>query len=145
MDPRLSLDEYYLNVVKLLATRSTCVRRAVGAIITDDRGIVLGTGYNGVPRAFDHCTMKPCPGAEDPPGNTSRCLAVHAEMNAIIHCHDMRNAHTLYVSCVPCFQCAKVIANTPIQRIIVSSTYSDMEGYRLLANAGKPVVVHTMG
>lgn len=123
--PRLTHDEYYLSLIPLVARRSTCARRAVGAIITDAKFRVLSTGYNGVPSGYPHCTEQPCPGTLDPPGDTRRCFAVHAEQNAIIQCSRLEDARHLFVSCKPCFTCAKMIANTPIKRVIALEDYPD--------------------
>jgi dCMP deaminase len=125
-----------LTLLEHVASRSTCARRKVGAIIIDEDHHVLSMGYNGVPKGMTHCTEKPCPGAHDLPGNTWRCWAVHAEMNAILQCHDLRHAHTLYTSCAPCFQCAKVIANTHIARVVSLTDYADYMGRDILELAG---------
>src|SRR6266403_2848207 len=123
---RPSLDETYLKILPIQAQRSTCARRQVAAIITDARGVVLGTGINGVPINFPHCTNDPCPGAMDKPGNNENCRAVHAEQNAIMQAGDrIEKARTIYCSVTPCFACAKMICNTPIQRVVVSEPYAD--------------------
>lgn len=119
-------------MLPLVASRSTCIRRMVAAIITDRDGHVLSTGYNGVPSGIEHCYIKPCPGAEQASGNTSLCEAVHAEQNAIIQCRDLRNATTMYCSCTPCFVCAKMILNTPIQSIYCLESYPDKKALEIL-------------
>lgn len=133
---RMSKKEYYLAMLKLVVARSTCVRRAVGAIITDKDGHVLSTGYNGVPRNFDHCIDLPCAGATDNAGDTSKCMAVHAESNAILQCADLTRAHTIYCSCVPCFQCAKLLCNTEIEVVICEQDYADRRGLDILLEKG---------
>lgn len=124
---RPSNDEYYLSMLDAIAARSTCPRRQVGAIIVTEDHRILSTGFNGVPRGFPHCTEehKQCPGANDPKGDTRRCLAVHAELNAVLSCADLSRAHTLYVKCTPCKQCALMICNTPIKRIVCRERYAD--------------------
>jgi len=107
------------------------VRRKVGAIIVDEKYHILSTGYNGVPSGFKHCIDEPCIGAKDPTGNSERCMAVHAEVNAMLQCSRINDARTLYVSCTPCIGCAKMICNTPIKRIIASSAYADNALYIL--------------
>jgi len=129
---RLTHDQYYTALLVLVAARSTCARRAVGAIIVDARNRVLSTGYNGVPSGFPHCTTEPCTGVNDPPGDSRRCLAVHAEINAIMQCSRLDLASSLYVSCTPCFTCAKAIANTPIKRVICLEEYADPMGMAVL-------------
>jgi dCMP deaminase len=123
-------------MLELVASRSTCIRRAVGAIITDKDGHVLSTGYNGVPKDFDHCTDLPCLGAKDKPGDTSNCMAVHAEQNALLQCSNLLSAHTIYCTMSPCFVCAKLIANTNIEQIICVDSYSDIRGLKVLMDRG---------
>jgi dCMP deaminase len=133
---RLSKKSYYLEMLKLVANRSTCIRRKVAAIITDRDGHVLSTGYNGVPRNFEHCIDIPCSGAGDKPGDNTKCMAVHAEQNALLQCNDLDKAYVLYCSCVPCFSCAKMIANTNIALVICVENYADKAGQELLIEAG---------
>jgi len=135
MSSRLTHDEYFLQMLQLVSARSTCGRRAVGAIIVSEDFKVLATGYNGVPRNFLHCVDSACPGLADPHGDTRRCYAVHAEINAIVQCQRLDLARTMYTSCTPCFECAKVIANTPINRVISFELYTG-EGLRILELAG---------
>lgn len=155
---RPNVHDYYVSLLPLVAARSTCARRAVAAIITDAKGRVLATGYNGVPAGAPHCMERddeggticdvdnpatgivPCAGAKDPPGDTRRCLAVHAEANALLQCvHVLSQAHTLYCSTTPCLECAKLIANTPIQLIFVQEEYVSQEGAELLRSLGRTV------
>lgn len=129
---RDSKESYFIKMLMDVSSRSTCIRRSVGAIITDERGRILSTGYNGPPAGFNHCTDVPCAGSNDQKGDTSRCLAVHAEQNALLQCWRLDLAHTIYVSCCPCFVCAKMILNTSIRRVIVPQDYADAEGARIL-------------
>jgi dCMP deaminase len=129
-------DEYYLKMLALVAGRSTCGRRLVGAIITDEAGHVLSTGYNGTPIGIPHCTEVACDGRFDPPGDSSRCLSVHAEQNVLLQCTRLDLAYNLYISCTPCFVCAKLIVNTPIKRVICQEAYADVTGLWLLAQRG---------
>ena len=140
-ETRQSIDDYYLSILQVVAARSTCARRKVGAIITDDRSHVLSMGYNGVPSEVPHCTEQPCPGVEDQPGDNSRCQAVHAEQNAIMQCSSLRHARTIYVSCAPCFYCAKMICNTGIARVVCAEQYADDRGLSLLNFCGIEVIV----
>lgn len=131
---RDSKETYFVKMLVDVAARSTCVRRSVGAIITDERGRILSTGYNGPPSGFQHCIQDmPCPGAYDRHGDTSRCMAIHAEQNAMLQCWRLDLAHTIYVSCCPCFVCAKMILNTGIRRVIVLEDYADSEGAKILS------------
>lgn len=133
---RPSRDSYFIQMLRLVASRSTCLRRSVAAIITDEDGHVLSTGYNGVPRGFPHCIDSPCGGEQDAPGKTDRCLSAHAEQNALLQCSRLDRAATLYVSVAPCFTCAKLIANTNIKRVVYSGDYADERGRQLLERAG---------
>lgn len=139
--PRPTLDETYLAMLPLYAARGTCARRQVAAIITDKRGRMLGAGFNGVPRGFTHCTEEPCSGALDQAGDTRRCLAVHAEINAILNCTDHNHMDTIYCTCSPCFECAKAIINTSIKHVVVDEIYADTRGLAILSEAGVTVNV----
>jgi dCMP deaminase len=133
---RPSITEYYTSMLKLVASRATCPRRQVGAIITDRENHVLSTGYNGVPSTFKHCTSVPCPGVNDTSGDSSNCLAIHAEANALLQCSDINRAHTIYCTCIPCFTCAKLICNTKIEAVVCLEDYTDHRGLALLAERG---------
>lgn len=126
---------YFMTILEAVSIRSTCPRRAVGAVLVDAKGRILATGYNGVPRGFEHCIDKPCAGSADVAGDTSKCMAIHAEVNAILQCSEIDNATSLYVSCTPCFQCAKIIANTNIKHIFVLQDYVDPAGKQVLQQA----------
>jgi dCMP deaminase len=125
---RLSHDEYYLKILDLVAQRSTCARRAVGAIIVDEKHRVLSTGYNGVPSGITHCTDSPCAGAQDEKGDTRWCMAVHAEINAMLQCTQLFRAYKMYVSCSPCFECAKAIVNAGIKIVVCKEVYAVARG-----------------
>jgi dCMP deaminase len=132
---RPSLDEYYLAMLPLVASRGTCPRRQVAAILVDDKGRLVSTGYNGPPAGMPHCTEHPCPGAGD--GPREDCEAVHAESNAILQAQaSRRTPHTLYCSTTPCFNCAKLLVSAGISRVVAESRYRhDDRGASLLARA----------
>lgn len=139
---RPSNDEYYLAMLRLVSSRSTCGRRSVGAILVDERNRVLSTGFNGVPTGFPHCDeTTPCAGRFDEKGDTRRCLAVHAEMNAILTCHRLDLAYTLYVSCSPCKTCALALCNTGVRRILCLEAYAD-DASQILKSAGIELVTN---
>lgn len=123
MSIRMSHDDYFLSLVELVAERSTCQRRRVGAILVDINNRILATGYNGVPQSFQHCIDSPCRGVDGNPG--AKCMSVHAEQNALLQCAERRSIHTLYVSTTPCFDCAKMLANTSLKRVVASSRYTE--------------------
>lgn len=132
--PRPSLDEYMLQLLPLFASRGTCLRRRVAAIVTDEAGHLLGTGYNGPPSGRPHCINLPCQGASDKPGDNSKCEAIHAEMNAILQAgFKLAQATRLYCSCTPCFTCAKLIVTAHIPQVTVCELYhGDLSGLRYL-------------
>lgn len=140
---RPSIREYFLLMLTLVASRSTCTRRKVGAIIVDENNKVLATGYNGVPKNFPHCIDSPCAGATDTPGNNDNCMAVHAEQNALLQCVDIDRARIMYCSCIPCFACAKIIANTKISYVVCIEKYADTRGLAVLLQAN--IVVEAAG
>ena len=115
---RLEIDEYFLNMAKLAALRSTCKRRQVGCILVDSNNHVAATGYNGVPKGFKHCLDYPCKGADAASGTRlNECKAVHAEMNALLQLTS-RDVLTAYLTVTPCFECSKVLANSAVKRIV---------------------------
>lgn len=138
---RINHNDYYLALLPLVAARGTCVRREVAAIIVDEQHRILSTGYNGVPRGQPHCFETACPGGGDKPGDSSRCAAVHAEINALLQCSRLDLAYTLYISCTPCYSCAKAICNTPIKQIICREEYAEGLGLSMLHQAGIMVIV----
>lgn len=143
---RPSIDEFYLGLLSQYATRSTCPRRQVACLITTQKNVIVGTGFNGVPSGLPHCNEgHPCPGADDPKGDTSRCIAIHAEINALLQCWRLDLAHNLYVQASPCFTCAKAICNTPIKRICYIDTYPDMKGWDLLHQSGRQLLKFEKG
>lgn len=139
---RPSIDEYYLSMLPLIASRATCPRRKVAAILVDAGGKLVSIGYNGVPSGMPHCIDDPCAGARDPSGDTSRCIAIHAEINACHQAKASRRApHTLYCSVTPCRYCADVLITEGIRRVVAASRYADTTGIDRLRQAGVTVCV----
>ena len=135
-DSRLSIDSYYLAMLPLIASRATCPRRRVAAILVDSTGRLVSIGYNGVPAGMPHCIDHPCPGATDKSGNTTRCIAIHAEVNALSQARASRRLpYTLYCSTTPCFECAKMLITDGIQRVVATSAYTNTDGVDLLHQA----------
>lgn len=105
---------------------STCARAQYLAIVLDRFGHVLGTGYNGGPRGMRHCVDGACPRASSavPAGTPygygpGLCIAIHAEANALLHSDfTARSGGTIYVNGPPCFDCAKLIANSGVARCV---------------------------
>jgi dCMP deaminase len=137
---RPSWETYFMDITHLVAKRSTCLRRAVGAIIVKDRRI-LSTGYNGAPSHVRHCREVGClrETLAVPSGERHElCRGIHAEQNAIIqaayHGVSIRGA-TLYCTNQPCSICAKMIINAGIRRIVYASGYADELSEQMLAEA----------
>lgn len=122
---RPSNDQYYAKMVKLVATRGTCVRRKVGCILVDDHKRVLATGFNGVAPGQPHCSEgNECAAAKAPSGSLlSECRASHAEQAALLHCSDVNKIATVYVTVSPCSDCTKLLLLTSCQRIVFLEEY----------------------
>ena len=119
----VSPDEYFMSITRLVATRSTCMRRAVGAILVKNRRI-LSTGYNGAPSGVAHCRDAGCVRMESkvPSGERAEiCRGLHAEQNAIIQAafHGVSiSSSTLYCTNLPCSICVKMLINAGISEIV---------------------------
>ncbi|AQV00660.1 MULTISPECIES: deoxycytidylate deaminase [Desulfococcus] len=131
---------YFMDIAVLVAKRSTCLRRAVGAIIVKDKRI-LSTGYNGAPSGLAHCRETGCLREQlnVPSGERHElCRGIHAEQNAIIqaayHGVSIRNA-TLFCTHMPCSICAKMIINAGIRKICYLSGYADDMAEAMLREA----------
>lgn len=144
---RPSWDDYFMEIVELIKTRSTCLRRQVGALIVKDKRI-LSSGYNGAPVGCKHCSETGCERdrLNIPSGQRHElCRAIHAEMNAIVQAAYsgtcIKDA-TIYVTNQPCVLCAKMIINAGIKKIIFKGAYPDELAMELLKEAGVRVVQH---
>ncbi|MFO7245303.1 MAG: cytidine/deoxycytidylate deaminase family protein [Thermaerobacter sp.] len=133
---RPSWDEYFLGLADAVAARSTCTRRAVGAVIVRDRRI-LATGYNGSPPGFPHCLDVGCLMVD---GHCVR--TVHAEMNAVVqaalHGVSIKGA-TVYCTSFPCLHCAKVLIGAGVERVVYRDPYHDPIAEEFFAQAGVKV------
>lgn len=131
---------YFMSIAEVVATRSTCLRRKVGAVIVKERRI-LATGYNGVPVNCEHCTESTCirtlynvPSGE----NHELCRGVHAEQNAIVQAASYGVAirdSDIYVTTQPCVICAKMLINSGVKRIFCQETYTDPLALNILKEA----------
>jgi dCMP deaminase len=128
------LDKRYLRMAAVWAENSYCRRRQVGALIVKDK-MIISDGYNGTPSGFENQ-------CEDENGET-KPYVLHAEANAItkIACsnNNSRNA-TLYVTASPCIECAKLIIQAGIKRVVYSEKYRLTEGIDLLRRANIEIV-----
>jgi dCMP deaminase len=116
-------DHYFINIARETATRSNCIRRRHGAVIVRNRRI-CSTGYNGPPSGHAHCDQGACPRASSEASSGwgyDACIAIHAEANAILYSSpDQRERATIYITGVPCFTCAKLIANSGISEVVAT-------------------------
>ncbi len=140
-ESRPSWGTYFMNITNLVAERSTCTRRAVGAVLVKDKRI-LSTGYNGAPTGLKHCLEVGCLrerlGVES--GKMHElCRGIHAEQNAIIqaayHGVSVKGA-AIFCTNQPCSICARMIINAGIQKIYYQSGYADSLAKELLEEAG---------
>ena len=142
--PRPRTDELYLQMAKLIATRSTCARRQVGCVLVDRRGRVLSMGYNGVPSGRPHCSSTPCPGASYPSGEgLEKCQAIHAEQNAVVSLADPLRVDTAYITTSPCHSCVKLLLATSCQRIVCLSKYAHGEAIEEWKDNGRKIIFQT--
>jgi dCMP deaminase len=135
---RKSWDEYFMDFARLASDRSVCNKMHVGAILVRDNRI-LGTGYNGPSSGLAHCEEGKCDADSRP---DKHCIkAVHAELNAVIHCalHGVSTkGSTLYTTNFPCSQCALMIINAGIVHVVYEKDYNDnrVNQYQFLSRVG---------
>lgn len=135
---RYTRDRWAMAVAVITASRSTCCRRNVGAVLLNARGHVLSTGYNGVAAGQVHCIDKPCIGANSPSGtNLDGCQAIHAEQNALLQCRDIYDIDTCFVTTSPCMTCTKLLLNTSCKRVVFIDEYPHAEAKALWESAGR--------
>ncbi len=124
MLPRPGLDMVMMGCALALSHRATCQKRSVGCVLTDAKGFVLSTGYNGVARGLPHCIDHGC-GGENQPSGSDTCQAIHAEINALIRCKEPDAIHTCYTTLFPCNNCLKSLLNTSCQVIVYMEDHPD--------------------
>lgn len=143
---RPSWDAYFMEICHVVAKRSTCLRRKVGALLVADRRI-LTTGYNGPPKGVAHCAeIGGC--HRDRLGIASGqrqelCRALHAEQNAIIQAavHGVKlDGVTCYCTNQPCVICAKMLINADVRRIVFAGPYPDQLALEMLREADVEIV-----
>ncbi len=145
MPNRPSWESYFMGITHLVAQRSTCLRRAVGALIVKEKQI-LSTGYNGAPCKLTHCSDAGClrEKLNVPSGERHElCRGIHAEQNAIIqaayHGVSIKDA-ILFCTHLPCSICAKMIINAGIRKIYYRSGYADLMSQDMLKEAGVELI-----
>jgi dCMP deaminase len=138
-------DEYFMSIAELVAERSTCLRRHVGAVIVKDKRI-LATGYNGAPSGVAHCEEVGClrEKLNIPAGERHEiCRGIHAEQNAIIQAATFGvdiSGGLIYTTHQPCFICTKMIINAHISKIVFRNEYPDELAIGMLKEAGIPLI-----
>lgn len=134
MDKQAKVDRLYMRMARIWAENSYCERRKVGALLVKNQ-MIISDGYNGTPSGFEnHC--------EDE-NNVSKPYVLHAEANAITKVARSNNSSdgaTLYVTASPCIECAKLIIQSGIKRVVYGEKYRLMEGVELIERAGIEVV-----
>ena len=133
-EKQLTLDRRYLRMARIWAENSYCKRRQVGALIVKDKSII-SDGYNGTPSGFENI-------CEDEQGVTKKYV-LHAEANAITKGAASTNncsGATVYVTASPCIECAKLIIQAGIKRVVYSEEYHLRDGVELLQHAGVEVL-----
>jgi dCMP deaminase len=144
---RPSWDEYFMRIAELAATRSTCLRRQVGAVIVKDKKI-LATGYNGAPSGLKHCLDIGClrEKLKIPSGERHElCRATHAEQNAIAQAAlfgvSIKDG-VMYSTNQPCILCTKLIINAGIKKIVIQDSYPDRMSKDMLKEAKVEIQIH---
>jgi len=128
------LDKRYMHMAQIWAGNSYCERRKVGALLIKDK-MIISDGYNGTPSGFENV-------CEDE-FNQTKPYVLHAEANAITkvaRSHNSSDGATLYVTASPCIECAKLIIQSGIVRVVFGEMYRMQEGLELLQRAGIEVV-----
>ena len=124
---RVTWDETWMAVARVVAGRSPCVRAQAGAVIVDATQRIVATGYNGPPAGFkvdgelcDAWCVRGMVGPLDDPRSYDDCVAIHAEQNALMFC-DRRDrlGGTIYITTSVCVTCAKQVANSGLERVVV--------------------------
>ncbi len=146
MNSRPTWQVYFMRMAELAATRSTCLRRAVGAALVRDNQIIA-TGYNGSPKNSPHCAELGClrEKLHVPSGEKHElCRGVHAEQNAIIQAaingNSTRGA-VLYCTHQPCSICARMIINAEIKQMYIAHSYPDEFATQLFCEAGIEMIL----
>jgi len=137
---RPSWDEYFMQAAILVRSRSTCLRRKVGAVLVKGRR-VLATGYNGAPSGITHCEVTGClrEQLKVPSGERHElCRGLHAEQNVILQAAMYGisvEGSTLYITNAPCSICAKMIINAGIKEVVYADRYPDTMAVDFLKEA----------
>lgn len=141
MNDRPDWDHYFMQIAAVISTRSTCMRRRVGALLVCNKRI-LATGYNGAPAGLKHCLEVGCLREQlnVPSGEKHElCRGLHAEQNAIIQAaiHGVAiKGSVLYSTHYPCSVCAKMLVNAGVSSLVIAENYPDDLAKRIFSEAG---------
>ena len=139
-------DDYFMEIARVVSSRSTCMRRSVGAVIVKNKQIVA-TGYNGTPKDLPHCEVAGCLREQlhVPSGQMHElCRGIHAEQNAVVQAayHAVSvNGGTIYCTHQPCVVCTKILINAGIKRIVYANPYPDKLAEDMMAASGIEICV----
>lgn len=136
---RVSWDEYFMNIADEVATRSTCIRRHVGAVAVNHRHRIIGTGYNGAPSGMTHCTPETCVRNiyHIPSGTAVEFTrAIHAEANIVLQLGEQLKDATLYCTNQPCVSCLKLLMGCGIRRVVWKNPYEDLLSQEMMREYG---------
>lgn len=139
MVKRQSWDSYFMGLTDVIASRSTCLRRRVGAVAVDKNHRIIGTGYNGAPSGMEHCTEKTCIRTVKniPSGQQlDICKALHAEANIVLQLGFQLKDSTLYCNTQPCTNCFKLLIGAGVHRIVWKNAYNDSYAHTLMKEYG---------
>ena len=134
-------ESYFMEIAQIVSKRSTCLRRAVGAVLVKDKQI-LATGYNGTPKGLPHCEEVGCLREQlnVPSGQMHElCRGIHAEQNSVIQAAVNGvsiSGSTLYCTHQPCVVCSKILINAGIKRIVYANPYPDKLAAEMMHEAG---------
>lgn len=145
-----SWNAYWIKMCHLVASRGSCSRRQIGAVIVSDDNILLSSGYNGTPRGVKNCNEGGCArcnnqGAAQSGTNLGECLCVHGEENAIVQAARQGIAikgATLYTSFCPCSYCAKSIVNAGIKKVFFDEAYAMDDVTKALFSEAEVQIYH---
>ena len=128
---RASWSEYFIAISKIVASRSTCPRLSVGAVLVKDKHII-STGYNGVPSGISHCNNTGCVLVDN------HCsLSIHAEINAIKHCKLDTKSSIMYITHNPCINCTLELHKAGVRRIVYADLYKPLDYFNIGLNANE--------
>lgn len=144
---KLTWEEYFIELAKLVSKKGSCVKRQVGAVIVKDN-MIISTGYNGTPRNVTNCNQGGCKRCNDPNvasgSNYHECLCVHAEENAIAQAAYQgisTKGGVLFTSLCPCLYCAKSIINAGISKVYYKEEFTMDEATIKLFNEANVEIV----